>query len=88
VGKFRIRAVAPWPARSEYGHADVAPHGPVENGTEAETLSRLTKLNAPPTVAPVGVVPGGVEPRISPVNRAWKVTSGLTGVVITLVTLQ
>ena len=38
-------------------------------------------LNAPPTVAPVGVVPGGVEPRISPVNNAWRVTPGLTGVV-------
>ena len=77
--------MAPWPARSEYGQADVAPHGPGENGTEAETPSRL---NAPPTVAPVGVVPDGVEPRISPVNREWKVTPGVTGVVMTLVTLQ
>ncbi len=36
--------MAPWPATSEYGQAEVAPRGPVENGTDAETPSRLTRL--------------------------------------------
>src|SRR5947209_13181837 len=45
-------------------------------------------LNAPPIVAPDAVVPGGVEPRISPVNRPCMWIPARTGLVTTLVMLQ